>query len=161
MLEAPSSASEGELSRTRVVALEAASSVSALLGDIVISCLALDFIDHLIDISLIDFEIETVILCLISEFGQEALWQTTIGFFLFHGNDLLGKSLDDCLTHSLCSACESAVDASIVIAEMMPTSPRVYGPLALPDRHQWRQKSLLFAPSVIGIFQFVIKLDLL
>jgi hypothetical protein len=71
--------------------------------------LASDFIDHLIDISLIDFEIETVILCLISEFGQEALWQTTIGCFLFHGNDLLGKSLDDCLAHSLRSACEFIV----------------------------------------------------
>jgi hypothetical protein len=94
-------------------------------GDIAISCLALDFnfINNVVDISSIDFEIGIVNFCLIDEFGQEALWQTTIGFFLFHGNDLLGKSLDDCLTHSLCSACESAVDASIVIAEMMPTSP--------------------------------------
>jgi hypothetical protein len=31
-----------------------------------------------------------------------------------------------------------AVDASIVIAEMMMTSPRVFGPMALPDRHRWR-----------------------
>jgi hypothetical protein len=112
--------------------------------------LALDIIDHVVDISLIDFEVGSIILCLIDEFGQEALWQTTMAVFFFMAMTFSAKvsmtasridfAVPVNLLYFMPVREDAAVDASIVISEVMMTSPRVFGLMALHDRHRWRQR---------------------